>query len=359
MRFSCIQTLRMLAILSVVLAHLALVEVKFGQGATVLPVFLVRGVGGIDLFFIISGLMMVATNRGKFHSGKRALYFIYNRLVRIYPLYWIYSFVALAAFFVHPAWWVTNAPETRRDLLVSFLLLPSRRLPLLNVAWMLTHLIYFYFIFALFLWLLKEERLPAGLTLWALLVLAGQVYFRFGSSPSPTIDVMLHPYTLEFIAGCFLGMFTLRNRHSRGLIFLAVGIIVYGGSLFLLSLFPPQGMVTGWNRVLHFAVPHALILYGAITLERQGRLSLPPGFNRLGDASYSIYLSHVLVLSAAGSLWTLFPTPASFHHVLILMVMVGGVIFFGWLSFRYLESPLLKRFRDWGRNNLQFLTSVE
>jgi len=167
MRYASIRTLRALAILTVVLGHLALVEVKFGQGATVLPAFLIRGLGGIDLFFIISGLMMVITSRGKFHSGKRALSFIYNRLVRIYPLYWIYSFAALAAFLIHPAWWVTNAPENWRDLLVSFLLLPSRRLPLLNVAWMLIHLIYFYFIFALFLWLLKEERLPAGLTLWA------------------------------------------------------------------------------------------------------------------------------------------------------------------------------------------------
>ncbi len=144
MRYASIQTLRALAILTVVLGHLALVEVKFGQGATVLPAFLIRGLGGIDLFFIISGLMMVITSRGKFHSGKRALSFIYNRLVRIYPLYWIYSFAALAAFLIHPAWWVTNAPENWRDLLVSFLLLPSRRLPLLNVAWMLIHLIYFY-----------------------------------------------------------------------------------------------------------------------------------------------------------------------------------------------------------------------
>ena len=349
MRFASIQTLRALAILFVVLTHLTLIETKFGKGPAVLPAFLGRGLGGIDLFFIISGLMMVTTSRGKFHSGKQAVSFIYNRLVRIYPLYWIYSTVALAAFLIHPAWWVTNAPENWGDLLVSFLLLPSRLLPLLNVAWMLTHLIYFYFIFALFLWILKEERLPAGLTLWGLLVLVGQVYFRFGSSPSPTLDLLLHPYTLEFITGCFLGILFHRHRHRRGLIYLTGGIILYGGALFLLNLFPPQGVITGWNRVLHFAPPAALILYGAITLERQGRLSLPPGFNRLGDASYSIYLSHVLVLSAAGSLWTFFPTPASFHHGWVLTAMVGGVIFFGWLSFRYLESPLLIKFRDWGK----------
>ena len=99
---------------------------------------------------------------------------------------------------------------------------------------------------------------------------------------------------------------------------------------------------------LHFVLPHALILYGAITLERQGRLSLPRWFNRLGDASYSIYLSHVLVLSAAGSLWTFFPTPASFHRAVVLTAMVGGVILFGWLSFRYVESPLLKKIRERG-----------
>ena len=352
MRFASIQTLRTLSIFSIVLAHLTLVEAKFGKGLTVLPAFLVRGLGGIDFFFIISGLMMVTTSHGKFHSGKWALSFIYNRLVRIYPLYWIYSSVALAAFLIHPAWWVTNAPENWGDLLVSFLLLPSRLLPLLNVAWMLTHLIYFYLVFALFLWILKEELLPVGLTLWALLVLAGQLYFNFGSSHRPTLDLLMHPYTLEFIAGCFLGIFFRRHWHRGGLIFLTGGIIIYGSTLFLLNFFPSQGPMTGWNRVLHFALPDALILYGAITLEKQGRLSLATRFNRLGEASYSIYLSHILVLSAAGSFWALFPTPAPFHHVWILSAMVGGVIFIGRLSFRYLESPLLKILNDWGRRNL-------
>ena len=225
---------------------------------------------------------MVITSRGKFDSGKRALSFIYNRLVRIYPLYWIYSFVALAAFLIHPAWWVTNAPENWRDLLVSFLLLPSRKLPLIERGLDADPSDLFLFCLCPFSLVIEGGTgPPAGLTLWALLVLAGQVYFRFGSSPSPTLDVLLHPYTLEFITGCFLGILTHRHRHSRGLIFLAGGIIAYGGSLFLLSLFPP-GVVTGWNRVLHFAVPHALILYGAIMSGKAGEVISSPAVQPTG-----------------------------------------------------------------------------
>lgn len=350
-KLESIQALRAIAILFIVLNHLTIIEVKFGKGPTVFPAFLGRGLGGIDLFFTISGLMMVTINRGKTRSFRQALFFLYNRLVRIYPLYWVYSLLVLPFYFLLPTW-VNSAQGNRVDLWSSFLLLPSHLLPLINVAWMLVHLCYFYYMFFLFLWLCREKDLPLVIIFWALLIAAGQAYFLFQPRLGPTADVLVHPYTLEFITGCFIGFQLPNGRRRWGAAALTGGLILYLAALWQLNLNPVPGIVSGWHRVLLFGPPAALILYGVTVLEKEGRLSFPSLFNRLGDMSYSIYLSHILVLAIAGRIWTLFPHPDRFLHWLAAMVMVGLVIFVGYLSYRFLEAPMINRLRTWGSRHL-------
>jgi exopolysaccharide production protein ExoZ len=351
-KYENIQALRAIAILFVVLNHLTIIEVKFGKMPAVLPEFLSRGMGGIDLFFTISGLMMVTISRGKYQSTRQAFSFLYNRLVRIYPLYWIYSLLVLPIFFLRPDW-VNSAQGNRVDLLSSFLLLPSDLLPLINVAWMLVHLCYFYSIFFLVLWLCKERYLPLIMALWVLLVGAGQVYFHFHPSLSPLINLLIHPYTFEFITGCFIGFLFHTRQRRWGLAFLTGGLILYFIALFQLNFNMPQGSVVGWHRVLLFGPPAALILYGVIVLEWEGRLSFPAVFNRLGDASYSLYLSHIPVLVVAGRIWALFSGPGWFQHWLAAIIMLGVAILFGQWSYRFLEAPMINKLRTRGSRHLK------
>ncbi len=127
-RLVSIQILRALAILAVAWLHLTLIELKYGSTVPIIPSWLTHSFGGVDVFFVISGLMMVIVTQGKFGSAKNALRFAFDRVVRIYPLYWFYTTIALVVYLINPKL-VNSAQGNRVDILASYLLLPSDLTP--------------------------------------------------------------------------------------------------------------------------------------------------------------------------------------------------------------------------------------
>ena len=113
--------LRGVAVLSVILFHLVPIEQKYGGSKTMLSALFHYGMFGVDLFFVISGFVMVAVSRGKFKQQKYALSFIYHRASRIYPTYWFYSILVLIIFFTQPSW-VNSSQGNQMNILASFLL---------------------------------------------------------------------------------------------------------------------------------------------------------------------------------------------------------------------------------------------
>ena len=51
-----------------------------------LPEILRYGVFGVDIFFVVSGFIMVTITKGKFRSLGYTAKFIAQRVVRIYPV---------------------------------------------------------------------------------------------------------------------------------------------------------------------------------------------------------------------------------------------------------------------------------
>lgn len=72
-RIQNIQGLRGVAVLFVVLFHLVPIEQKYGGSKAILPSLFHYGTFGVDLFFVISGFVMVAVTRGRFKQQKQAL----------------------------------------------------------------------------------------------------------------------------------------------------------------------------------------------------------------------------------------------------------------------------------------------
>ena len=81
------------------------------------------GILGVDLFFVISGVVISAVTVGKFSSARNAGTFLYHRFARIYPTYWVYSALVLAAFLYNPLW-INAASGHHVDILPSFLFQP-------------------------------------------------------------------------------------------------------------------------------------------------------------------------------------------------------------------------------------------
>ncbi len=335
-----IQGLRGVAVLLVVVFHLALVEAQYGGATPLLPALATVGMMGVDLFFVISGFVMVGITRGGFRQPVFAMRFLYRRASRIYPLYWIYSLCVLAVFVVQPSW-VNSSQGHQVDLLASFLLIPDERLPLLMVGWTLIHEVYFYAVFFGLLLLLAERHLPWGLLGWALVVVGA--YLTSPPSPSPAVALAIHPLTLEFIAGAGLGLMAPRWRRIPTAGFAGVAILAGSVGLWLYAGYrgltndplPDPGL-----RVLLFGIPAWTLVAWAVRAEMGGHYLLRT-LQRIGDASYSIYLSHLLVLVAGGRLWAVWAGDGIADNRLALPLLLLAVLVTGQWSYRWLERPLL------------------
>ncbi len=424
-----IQALRAFAVMLVVGLHALAIELKYSEFEILLPTFLRIGISGVDLFFIISGFIMV-TVTGK-QAGKKsqhslsAKHFLYLRLSRIYPLYWLVCAAILAVYLFNSN--LVSLPVFNASYVIqSFLLLPQPYLPLLMVGWSLIHEVYFYLVFALFL-LAPRKHLLKLILLWLVIVLIGQYAIsHYRELFNQITRLIFSPITIEFIAGCLLAMYMSseykqQNKHLKTLLPFLLTVTIWGAitwgllniytaifnniqsghsiaskenlialmellifivlitcmyhenkqrfnqyplakssvlaGFFLLiviwnrySFNTTEIDIEGWSRVYLFTPPYLLMIYGAVAMERNNSNSIAPAWAiRIGDISYSVYLTHILILSALGHIWTLFSQPGYWDNILMIVIMLIAVLVGGQLSYKLAERPLLKlshRFGD-------------
>ena len=93
-------------------------------------------------------------------------------------------------------------------------------------------------------------------------------------------------------------------------------------------------MQPGPWRVVTWGLPALLIAAGCLGIETGGRLPHVPGLRTLGDASYAIYLTHLLVQHPLLPILHPFPTLIAFPPVMIACIAVGLFVH------RFVERPL-------------------
>jgi exopolysaccharide production protein ExoZ len=258
---------------------------------------------GVDIFFVISGFIMVYTTRqhspGIVTSGK----FLLNRMIRILPLYYLLLFFA---FLLNGAFYLLDNEESARNLIsaltftVSTIAVSPQYIDLeqmYNVRWTLNYELYFYLVFALCL-LFRQRILP--LLAWA----AAAVFIipaLFGNAPTLNIHgyqvehalwgFLSNPVILDFVVGALAGGLYVKLEKAarqRWLQQLALGLALvmiftivmglYTQHLYLLSL--RLGVAIGITiLLLSIAEP---VLHNYIP-----RIAL-----YAGNISFSLYLSH-------------------------------------------------------------------
>jgi exopolysaccharide production protein ExoZ len=329
-RIISIQVCRGLAALLVVLAHLHGIETKYC--ATNHLYRFEHGALGVDLFFVISGVVIASVTGGKFDSPRNAGIFLYHRLARIFPIFWIYTTLTLIAHHL-------NNDHQAFNVLASYLLVPNHLPMVLLQSWTLSYELYFYLVFFLLLLLVPERIAPWLLALWGIAVVALKLHI--GLSLQPMVQLLINPSVLEFLAGC-----VLFHIYRRGRLHPSIGIALLITSLLGLAAIivytDPNSIVDHpWQRPLIYGSFATLLLFGAMELERTTLIRYLPILSSIGDWSYSIYLSHALVLASVASVITyLLPHQASI--LLIALIGLPAVVIFGYLSYTYLERPLLQ-----------------
>jgi peptidoglycan/LPS O-acetylase OafA/YrhL len=160
--------------------------------------------------------------------------------------------------------------------------------PLLPVGWTLTYEFVFYLMFALALALRVDvlRVLVPGLGLFVVAAL-----FRREGRPDWTI--LFDTIVVEFIFGVVLAKSVLRGWLLPEPV--AAILVVAGFALILVVPESPQNL-----RTLTWGLPALAIVAGAVSLERRVAIMLPRWLLVLGDASYSIYLTHGFVVPVIG-----------------------------------------------------------
>jgi peptidoglycan/LPS O-acetylase OafA/YrhL len=242
--------------------------------------------------------MMVAVTTELRQGRFRATDFLIRRVIRIMPLYWIITTILVAGVVTAPLWGAglgqgmelpfPNPSAHLGNLLRSYHLVPAfypgttTVAPLVFTGWTLSYEFYFYFLIAAaaVAWARPRSILAALAIVILFLCLAA----RFGPFPKTALRQFLaNLVALEFVFG--VAVFVLALRLKRGAaVCMALGAIAPIATIF----FP----VAGTARVAFWGAPAALLLLGITAAER--RLWTPRLLLLIGDASFSIYLIHIV-----------------------------------------------------------------
>lgn len=247
---------------------------------------------GVDLFFVLSGVVVAATLRGAASGLPAARRFLWRRAARILPLYWFVTTIKLAITAAAPALTPHTLPSPGL-VLASFCLVPARDgagqiRPVLPVGWSLEFEAAFYVLAALAL--AAGRRVTSILPLLALAALAG--FWRAPAWPAPLS--LANGLCLEFGAGLLLGG---AMRRLPGWAARHAGVLAALAFLLLLTL-----PLAGPWRFLVWGGPAAAIVAAGLALEPRLGPRLPPWLLAAGDASYATYLLHPLVVPALAHL---------------------------------------------------------
>lgn len=345
-----LQIIRIIAAMSIALAHInRITQIHFNRNLGFVPA--VFGDWGIDLFFVLSGFIIFYVHSDDFAKPQIVKSYLIKRFIRIYPIYWILTLVIIPVIFIFPD--IGGGYERDFEYIVkSFLLIPQAYSPLLFLGWTLIHIIRFYLFIALMIWLKKN----LGIILMVTFILFTLLLFIAPKElDNPLTNYLFSPFNIEFLLGFFGAYIMKLSKNTLQRTYILTSLVIY--LILFLTFFPyilnkitdPQILLQSFNnplmireRVWLLGIPFAIIITSLGIFEKKYSLKLPGIFLYLGDASYSIYLSHymfiyifILMLTASG-------LSASNYLSLIMSIVfllsIGG----GCIFYSVLEKPLLK-----------------
>ncbi|MEZ0483583.1 acyltransferase family protein [Fibrella aquatica] len=333
-----IQAVRGVAALTVVAFHLTqFVDGKYGE-ALWFGLF-ERGFAGVDLFFVISGFVIVYTSQAYIGRPDTLRTYLTKRAIRVYPIYWLT--IALMTLLMAISLWlrpdgVGKVIADRWPGLDTILLTPHHH-ALNIVSWSLSHELFFYLLFAclivsrklwvipafflvgtLYMALTKQEYIDGQSTVWA--------YFWF------------NPLNAEFALGALIGYGFIHHKASKweGISAALLGLV------WLYSFGDTPNEFFG-ERLLHYGVASLLLLIAVLTYEYIRHPKLPQWIISTGDASYLIYLIHTPFLLPFTRLLTrAFPTYSAIGVPLACFALVIVVTYLSILTHRLVEKPLMR-----------------
>jgi peptidoglycan/LPS O-acetylase OafA/YrhL len=295
-----VQALRAFAALSVAFVHIAHDDITNGGD----PAGIFKAItkfmpwdAGVDIFFVISGFVIVHASAPLFSSRNGPAIFLRRRLSRIVPLYWIMTTAFVAILLLDPSD-IHGDIGGSHYIIASYLFIPLPRpdgllQPVYGLGWTLNFEMFFYFVFTPFLLL---RRYPAVITTGSILCLF-VAFGLFKGFTNVQLSYWSNSIILEFVAGmaiaqAFAGGIRLGTATRLGVVLLSIAGFHFA------TFAPPE-----W-RALVFGLPATGLVLAAVLTDSPNVLNRSELLLvRLGDASYAMYLVHPFIMRFFTVLW--------------------------------------------------------
>lgn len=335
-KLQSIQVLRAVAALLVVAFHACGEVVKHGWAVTAAAGIGTYGDFGVDIFFVVSGFVMASTTKNRATSIESAKRFILFRIIRIVPLYWTATTLFVLLLLVEPRMFGA-ASFNFGHVVSSYAFIPWRNpfgqpAPVLNVGWTLNYEMWFYLVYAALICMTRHRVIAISALFCATSFLS-----VFGLS-NVVFQTYTSPIVLEFVFGAIIGSlysgkFRLSSGSAVALFAIAAGTLSVCGE-----------HVDNLNRFALFGIPAACFVATAVALE--ARMHWPAPMQKIGDASYSLYLTHVFTVPVTVKLLA----AIDIHHRLPgdIVCATGALlsIIVGLICYQGLEKPLGRALKD-------------
>lgn len=327
-----VQFLRALAALMVLVFHASYMAKNYGGYAFT---FDNTGAAGVDIFFVISGFIITYVTRA---GDSSPLEFLVRRLIRIAPPYWFYSMIAVLILLAMPSAFARLKFDSAHVIFSALFLLSTNNAhtvgTVLGVGWTVCYEFYFYLLFAVFMLAPKRWSFPA---MTGVIVL-GALLEPVVAAP-PFTWVALSALPLEFLGGCLLAKLYLRGALLPAL---PAILAILAGCAMMYWAGAEQVVARDRDpwRVVYFGLPALCLTAGLLSLDGRGLLRFPRWSLAIGDASYSLYLSHQFVLVAVGKAWALLGLTQRLPLALLLLAGTVIPVVVALLAYRWMEKPV-------------------
>jgi exopolysaccharide production protein ExoZ len=341
---SCLQILRGVTALGVIFYHAGLFTERY-MGHVLLGGFYHLGELGVDFFFVLSGFIITFVHGDELGQPACAPRYLARRFFRVYPLLFLLTSLKLVLELM--AWQRGGDGPDLSRILSSYLLLPAPDggLPMIPAAWTLQHEMLFYTLFLLALLLGRRVGVWLMVGWVALIVILNSTAIKLEGMPRLLFDAHNVEFVFGILACCFFKSPARRaDRYAAAILALfglGCGVWLYDSA---------NGIDQPLMVRVCLGAGFAAFIFLLAKWERSREpIAWPSWAWWLGDASYSIYLGHSLILRVVISYGTSWAAESPALATGVACVASIATLAATGLLYHWVEKPLLKASRPWCR----------